>query len=261
MADAIGNTGTVDAINAAFIKAQDASKAAGVGTKTDATTSQSTLSGDVNFFLTMLTTQLKHQDPSSPMDTNTFTQQIAQYSGVQQQVTTNANLEKLIAASQQSTASTAVGYIGKEIESAGNTGLIVGGQGAFSYILPVAADSAHITIKNAAGAIVFSGAATTQAGRNVVIWDGKNSATGAQEPDGTYTMAITANDAKNVAITPELRAVTIVTGVEMDAKGNTLLTSGTAGAGINFNDVLAVRQPTRAVLSTTVSNDTSSSGT
>lgn len=216
------------------------------GSSSSSSASQLQLSSDINFFLKLLTTQLQNQDPSSPLDTNQFTQQIAQYSSVQQQVNTNSNLEKLLAASKQSGVSTAVGYIGREIESKGNTGDVVGGQGAFSYILPRAAQSVEITITNASGAVVFRGSGNTQSGRNLVVWDGVNSNTGAQESDGTYKIAVRALDAGGKVIPSETRSVGIVNGVETDKSGNTLLIAGSST--VNFNDVLAVRSITRADL-------------
>ena len=44
-------------------------------------TAQQTLTSSYNTFLTLLTTQLKHQDPTSPLDTNAFTQQLVQMTG------------------------------------------------------------------------------------------------------------------------------------------------------------------------------------
>lgn len=205
------------------------------------------ISSDFTFFLTMLTTQLKNQDPTSPLDTNEFTQQIAQYSAVQQQVLANQNLEKLIAASNQSAVTTAVSYIGKEIETAGNTGVVAGGQGAFSYILPSTAASVEITIKNSAGQTVFTGAGRTTSGRNLVVWDGVNSNTGQQEPDGVYTISINAKNGSNQAITAETRAVAVVNGVESAADGAVMLSTG--NGTVAMDDVLAVRAPTWADLS------------
>lgn len=249
----------VDSLNAAFIAARDKAVADGTASKTTATASQNQLNSDINFFLTMLTTQLKNQDPTSPMDTAQFTQQIAQYSGVQQQVTTNANLEKLLAQGKASDLTTAVGYIGKEIETDGNTGLVIGGQGAFSYSLPKAAANASITIKSADGRVVFTGKGNTQVGRNIVLWDGVNSGTGKQEPDGTYTISVTATDTSNVAITPTTHAVTIVSGVETDGDGKTMLTDSD-GHKVEMSTVQAIRSPTRADLSNTANNDTTSGG-
>ncbi len=236
----------------------NATTTSGSTSKTSATAAQNQLTSDVNFFLTMLTTQLKNQDPTSPLDTNQFTQQIAQYSGVQQQVTTNANLEKLLAASKQSSLTTAVGYIGKEVESKGNTGVVAGGQGAFSYILPKAAASAEITITNASGSVVFKGKGDVKEGRNIVVWDGINSTTGAQEADGTYKISVTALDSSNKAITAETRAVATATGVETDTSGNVLLTVGSTK--LNFTDVLAVREPSRADLTTAGTANSGTSG-
>lgn len=236
----------VETQNAALIAARDKAIASGQTSKTTAEAAQTQLSSDVNFFLKMLTTQLKNQDPTSPMDTAQFTAQIAQYSGVQQQVVTNSNLEKLLANSKQSSASTAVSYIGKEVESTGKSGLVVGGQGAFSYILPKTAGNVDITITDSAGRTVFTGKGTKSEGRNLVIWDGKNSTTTNQEPDGIYNIAVKATDAAGNEMKTETRSVTIVTGVETDTDGSTLLTSGLNK--VELLDVLAVRDPTRAVI-------------
>lgn len=237
---------SIAAQNAALVEARKNGTSLPAGANSASTDSQLQLSSDINFFLKLLTTQLQNQDPSSPLDTNQFTQQIAQYSSVQQQVNTNSNLEKLIAASRQSGVSTAVGYIGREIESRGNSGDVIGGQGAFSYILPRSAQSVEITITNASGAVVFRGSGNTQSGRNLVVWDGVNSNTGDQEPDGTYRIAVRALDAGGKVIPSETRSVGIVSGVETDKSGNTLLIAGKST--VNFNDVLAVRTITRADL-------------
>ncbi len=243
-------TTAIESQNAAFLAAREAAAKAAASTsstttsKTDAAATQAQLSSDVSFFLKMLTTQLKNQDPSSPLDTNQFTQQIAQYSGVQQQVNTNATLEKLLASYKQSSTTSAVSYIGKEVESKGSTGVVLGGQGAFTYILPSAAKSAEITIKDSTGRTVFTGSGTTASGRNTVVWDGVNSSTGKQEPDGTYTIAVAPLDSNGKAMTPEMRAVGIVSGVETDASGNVLLDIG--DTKVNYTDVLTVRVATRA---------------
>lgn len=217
--------------------------------KTAAEASQVQLSSDINFFLKMLTTQLKNQDPTQPLDTNEFTQQIAQYSSVQQQVNANMNLEKLLAAQKQTSITTAVSYLGREVEIKGDTGEVVGGQGAFSYILPKAAATVDISIKDAFGATVFTGKGDTKVGRNLVVWDGKNSA-GVQQPDGIYTIVVKATGSDTKEIAAETRAVAIVSGAENDDKGNTLLTT-VRGTKVNFTDILAVREPSRANLPAT----------
>jgi flagellar basal-body rod modification protein FlgD len=251
------DTTSIAAQNAQFIKDQ----AAKVATPaiSAAAAAQAKVTGDLSFFLKMLTTQLKQQDPSQPMDVNQMTQQIATLSSVQQQVATNTNLEKLLAQGNSSQLSTAVSYISKEVETKGNTGEVVQGQGGFAYLLPSAATQAKITIKNAAGSVVFQGLGPTASGRNIVLWDGVNSASGKQEPEGTYTISVAATDSSGKAITPELRAVGIVSGVQTASDGTVQLSVG--DQTINYSDILAVRTPTRTNLSSGTNNASSSNST
>ena len=47
-------------------------------------------------FLTLLTTQLKNQNPLDPLDTNQFTQQLVQFAQVEQQLKPNDQLATLV---------------------------------------------------------------------------------------------------------------------------------------------------------------------
>ena len=47
-------------------------------------------------FLTLLTTQLRNQNPLDPLDTNQFTQQLVQFAGVEQQINMNQQLTSLV---------------------------------------------------------------------------------------------------------------------------------------------------------------------
>src|SRR3974390_3437099 len=73
------------------------------------------LAGNFNEFLKLLTTQLQNQDPLSPMDTNQFTQQLVEFSGVQQQVDMNTNMQTLISLQQTSEATSAMQMIGSNV--------------------------------------------------------------------------------------------------------------------------------------------------
>src|SRR6187431_2602810 len=59
-----------------------------------------TLAGNFDTFLRLLTTQLKNQNPLDPLDTNQFTQQLVQFTGVEQQLKTNQFLEAMMLANQ-----------------------------------------------------------------------------------------------------------------------------------------------------------------
>lgn len=238
----------IQAQNNALIKQkQNADASATTASKSKAESAFESLSRDEEFFLKLLTTQLRNQDPTSPLETAEFTQQIAQYTGIEQQVQTNANLEKLIAANNQSQVATAVSYIGREIEYAGQTGQVVGGQGAFSYTLPAGVTNASVTLTDANGNVVFQGQGTKKEGRNILVWDGINSSTGEQQPDGLYTITVKANGADGKEIEAQTNAVGIVSGVETQKDGNNLL--NIANTTLAIDKVLVVRPPSRVNLS------------
>lgn len=57
----------------------------------------SSLTKNFDTFLTLLTTQLRNQDPLDPLDTEKFTSQLVQFASVEQAIKTNQHLETLIA--------------------------------------------------------------------------------------------------------------------------------------------------------------------
>src|SRR6185437_4592382 len=92
-----------------------------------------------NTFLTLLTTQLQNQDPLSPMDTNTFTQQLVSFSEVEQQIDTNNNLQSLIQLQTTNESIAALPLVGQQIQYSGATAPLEDGQAQFTYSLPSAA--------------------------------------------------------------------------------------------------------------------------
>src|SRR3954462_8367900 len=112
-----------------------------------AATSKTKLSSDLNSFLTLLTSQLKNQDPLSPMDSTQFTNQLVQFSQVEQQINMNSNLSNLIGRTQQSIASNVVNYIGKTIEGPSSSAPLINGAMKASYNLTAKAATVTIAVK------------------------------------------------------------------------------------------------------------------
>src|SRR5580693_2380500 len=79
-------------------------------TGSSAASAQKQLSSNFDTFLTLLTTQLQNQDPLSPMDSSQFTQQLVEFSQVEQQINSNQNLESLISLTKSNAATDAVSY-------------------------------------------------------------------------------------------------------------------------------------------------------
>src|ERR1700750_7750 len=98
-------------------------------TTTGATSSSSSTSGVDNTmiashfttFLQLLTTQLKNQDPLSPMDTNQFTQQLVEFAQVEQQMKSNDQLGSLVSMEQSAQQTTALAYVGSTVVVDGST--------------------------------------------------------------------------------------------------------------------------------------------
>src|ERR1700758_2265534 len=103
--------------------------------------SLASLTSNFQSFLSLLTTQLKNQDPTNPMDTNQFTQQLVEMTGVQQQLLTN-NLLTTLVGQGQGGLSNSVNYIGKTVEAVDANETLSGGQATWSYTLPSQAASA-----------------------------------------------------------------------------------------------------------------------
>jgi flagellar basal-body rod modification protein FlgD len=192
---------------------------------------QKTLSTNFQTFLTLLTTQLKNQDPTSPLDPNQFTQQLVQMTGVQQQLISNQLLQQIADSSSggQGVLS-GVGLIGKNVTATDATATLSGGRIPWSYSLGSTASQATLTITNTAGQTVYSAnAPSLTAGVHGFTWNGKDSS-GNQLPNGgQYTLKISATDANGANVTSQAVITGQATGVAQDASGAaTILIGSTA---------------------------------
>src|SRR5690348_10344882 len=122
------------------------------------------LSGNFQTFLTLLTTQLQNQDPLAPMDSNQFTQQLVQYSQVEQQINTNDNLKTLINQGSAQTGAYGVSYLGKAVTIANGQAPLASGQAIWAYNLDATAAQTQLTVTDAKGIVVYTGAGETTDG-------------------------------------------------------------------------------------------------
>lgn len=166
------------------------------------------LADDFSDFLTLLTTQLQNQDPLSPMDSTEFTNQLVQFSQVEQAINTNQKLDSLLSLQLASISSVALGYVGLDISYLASDINYDGEQPVkitYSFDQPI--KLAKMNVYDEAGELVYSQDAPRDIGRHDLLWDGQKTTGGKAEP-GTYTVRIEAVNDKEEPV--ETR--TVVTG-------------------------------------------------
>ncbi|MBT0663965.1 flagellar hook assembly protein FlgD [Geobacter pelophilus] len=191
-------------------------------------------------FLKLFITQMKNQDPLSPMDSTAFLGQLAQLTQVEQAYNTNSNLQNLIAAQNGSNNLNAVSFLGTTILAQGNqVNLAAGQQPTIAYNLASGAQKVLVEIRDSAGAVVKSVASgSTSSGDNSFVWDGKNDK-GEALVAGVYSVSVSAIDAKGQQFSGTPLIQGRVDGVSLDST-TPLLTVG--GVSVPLSSVLNVKK-------------------
>jgi flagellar basal-body rod modification protein FlgD len=216
--------------------------AASNGTTAAATTGSTAMGKEA--FLTLLITQLQHQDPLNPADSTEFTAQLAQFSSLEQLSNVNENLAALKLYQASINNAQAVSFIGKEIVSTGSSLEARSGQPvACEFELAAPAQKVVVSVYDATGAFVKDVVVTgLAAGRQTVSWDGRDR-NGGTAPDGTYTFEVQAEGSGKEAVTATTYTRGTVGGVSFQ-DGVTYLTVGNRRVAIG--DVVQVTQPSAA---------------
>lgn len=175
---------------------QSGTTAAGSGATTGPA-ALSSLSSNFTNFLSMLMTQLKNQDPTSPMDTNQFTTELVQFSSVEQQIATNTSMTKLIELTQAGEVMQSSAMIGRQVTVESDHLPLQGGTGRAQFTT-TAAGPVQIAITTDTGAKIRDITVAADKGANSWTWDGKDGS-GKPLPDGSYKIAIAGRGAGGAA--------------------------------------------------------------
>ncbi len=185
-----------------------------------------TLAENYQTFLTLLTTQLKHQDPTAPLDTNQFMQQLTQFSSVEQQLKSNDLLGSIKSGQNSSVTSGIVGYLQKYVTAKGTQSTTeADGTVAWQLNSPSTAAGAKITIRDSKGAIVATETRDIAQGKTDYVWNGRTT-TGGQAPAGSYSISIDAKDTYNSAVNVDTNVSGIVTEVDLSGAEPMLTVNG-----------------------------------
>jgi flagellar basal-body rod modification protein FlgD len=168
-------------------------------------TVKATIAQNFDTFLRLLTTQLKNQNPLDPLDTNQFTQQLVQFASVEQQINMNTQLTTLVSLQKATQATQAMSFLGATATVDGTTASLTGGKATWTFAADKPA-TGTINIKNSTGQTVYTGTFPLNAGTQAFSWDGRGN-NGTLNPDGAYTISVTAKDAtgSTIAVSSEVR--------------------------------------------------------
>ena len=182
-------TQAADAAAAASINASNASNS---GTSTTGTSASGSvlaqLGANFNQFLQLLLTQVQNQDPTAPTDTTSFTTELVQFTGVQEQVNTNTSLGQLIGLQQSAQVLQGSSLVGDQATVSASQITLQGGSGQLTFT-GTAGEPVAISIVNASGAPIRDATLTADAGTNSWSWDGTDNS-GNKMPDGAYNVAV-----------------------------------------------------------------------
>ena len=211
--------------------------AAGTQTPSKADKSEAKLAKDMDQFMNLLTTQLKHQDPMEPMKAEEFTNQLVKFASVEQQIHTNKSMETLIEMQANSQSSNSVNFLGKTVSFGSKQLPVQDGSGTFQYSLPEATQSTSIVIRDGSGRVVTNLEGRTDSGTHEVTWDGTDDY-GNQLADGTYSVSVNGTTQDGRFVKGETTVEGTVTDVFFEKEGTTFAVGDTP---VSLEDIKAVR--------------------
>jgi len=195
------------------------------GSSSSSANSLNQIAGNFNEFLQLLTTQLQNQDPLDPLDTNQFTQELVEFSSVEQQVDTNSNLQTLISLQQTSEATSAMQFIGSTVTLNGATATLSSSSPATWSLNSPSPATAKVTITSATGQVAYSRTVSLNSGTQSYSWNGQGN-NGVTWPAGQYTLAVSATGANGQPVTVSTRTQGTVSGVDLSQNPPQLIVGG-----------------------------------
>ena len=178
------------------------------------------LNEDFDSFLTLLTTQLRNQDPTDPVDTAEFTNQLVQFASVEQLIQQSELFKDMLASQEKAQSLATVNYIGTRVEVPSAQADLFDGLARWSY--RPAAEAADIVLQVVDandGSIINTFQGETGATTHTAVWDGE-AADGTTAPDGRYFLRVAAVDDAGEQINVTIKSLGQVTGVTYPPEGD-----------------------------------------
>ncbi|MCP3732828.1 flagellar hook assembly protein FlgD [Sphingomonas sp. MG17] len=188
-------------------------------------TKESSSAMDQSDFLTLMTAQMKNQDPFDPVDNTQMVAQMAQFSSLAGISEMNTTLQAIAAKLGATSTADMVSWVGRTVLTEGAVAY-PRTDGSLGGVIELGADASevNVVIEGPNGEILKSvslGAA--KAGPMDFEWDGTTD-TGEAAGSGPFTIRVAAQNADGDQITAKPLVWAPVTSVAMGSDGNPLLT-------------------------------------
>ncbi|HEY8610453.1 MAG TPA: flagellar hook assembly protein FlgD [Roseomonas sp.] len=201
-----------------------------------AATSRTQLAGSFDNFLTLLTTQLKNQSPTDPLDTNQMTAQLVQFASVEQQIAMNKNLEQMVSLQQAAQLTAASPMLGQRVEVEGDSLPLQDGSATVRLPAAGTARTARVAVLDSSGKTLREAQVTLGTAAQDWSWNGRD-ASGKQLPDGAYKVAVTGADASGETATAPFTVIGTATAAE---RANGVLQLRMGAATYSFDKVRSI---------------------
>ena len=178
-----------------------------------------------NMWISILATQLQNQDPTDPVDTTEYTNQLIGISQLEQQTLSNETMSDLLVSLQSVENDTSYGYLGEEITAMGDTAPLSNGSAEWIYDLPSEAMSVTLEVKDMDGNVIYTADGETASGAHSFEWDG-TSDDGSIAEDAPYVLSVSAynGDGEMMDTTQYVRGT--VTNIANDGNETLLVMDG-----------------------------------
>jgi flagellar basal-body rod modification protein FlgD len=220
--------------------ATTASTAAAQTTGTQSSQTQGSNQLGKDAFVKLLLAQLANQDPTSPVDSQAFVAQLAQFANVELLQSANSRLDSILYAQAAGNQTTVASLVGKEVVYRADTVTLTAGQSTSVQVnLASKADQVTAVVTDSSGKTVRTmNVGACDKGASSIPWDGRDDA-GNQLPAGDYKVNVTAATKDGTNVTVEQRARARVTGVSFE-NGYPELVLNSGSQRIKLSDVIEV---------------------
>lgn len=196
----------------------------------------SALGKNFNSFVNILAAQIRNQDPLAPMDTHEFTNQLVQFTQVEEMMGLKESFGAISTQMSEANLMSAGQLVGKDITFKSSTVRLENGTAEIPFNSGPGLAGVTATIKRNDGSVVRSLRMATSGGEGSMRWDGLDDR-GSSVAEGIYKVEIQGRDVSGIPVEVTANARATVTSVSRGGDGSISLS--TSLGSVRFGDVVS----------------------